>query len=291
MASPYHIDVRFKYQLILASNVIFRLHLLLPTDLLVEYDVREAFPGPLGVKYQDIAVFVHFSLPLLLDGVPTCGGLGEIDLDLRFRGLRVVGADRGDLILALNVLHEEVVEVFFVIELVPGEVRSEGDLLCELLSHGVKVEVIELPLPRVLLLVWGVRTVHLSGRVIHGDQLVRLIVIIVWQQIEKLLDLLKGLGGRRLHDFDQALVRARLNKLEPGLVGGWTELRLFEFFEQLMISHIMLRQDGYLACSPLGCLNVDYQDLLAIWGRGPISSPASGDGIEWQPVLKFPVIG
>ena len=126
-------------------------------------------------------------------------------------GLRVVGADGRDLILPLDVLHEEVVEVFFVVELIFGEVRSESDLFGELLSHVVKVEVIELPLPRVLLLVWGVSSIHLSGRVIHGDQLVRLIMIIVWYQIEKLLNVLKRLGGRRLHDFDHALVRARLN--------------------------------------------------------------------------------
>ena len=180
MPSPNYIDVRLKNQLILASNVIFGLHILLPADLFVEYDVRQAFAGPLGVKYQDIAVFVHFSLPLLLDGVPTCGCFGEIDLDLGLGGLRVVGADRGDLILPLDVLHEEVVEVFFVVELIFGEVRSESDLFSELLSHGIKVEVIELPLPRVLLLVWGVSSVHLSGRVIHGDELVRFIMIIVW---------------------------------------------------------------------------------------------------------------
>jgi len=113
--------------------------------------------------------------------------------------------------LPLDVLHEEVVEVFFVVELILGEVRGESDLLSELFSHGVKVKVIELPLPRVLLLVWGVSSVHLSGRVIHGDQLVRLVMIIVWYQIEKLLDLLKRLGGRGLHYFDHALVRARLN--------------------------------------------------------------------------------
>ena len=58
-----------------------------------------------------------------------------------------------------------------------------------------------------------------------------------------------------------------------------------------MISHIMLRQDGNLPGIPLGGLDVNYQDLLAIWGRGPISSPASGYGIEWQSMFEFPVIG
>ena len=58
-----------------------------------------------------------------------------------------------------------------------------------------------------------------------------------------------------------------------------------------MISHIMLRQDGNFAGIPLGCLDVNYQDFLAIWRRGPISSPASGYGIEWHPIFELPVIG
>ena len=64
--------------------------------------------------------------------------------------------------MPLDMLHKEVVEVFFVIELIFGEVGGESDLFGELFPHGVKVKVIELPLARILLLVWGVCTVHLS---------------------------------------------------------------------------------------------------------------------------------
>ncbi len=60
-------------------------------------------------------------------------------------------------------LRQEVVEVFFVIKLIFCEVRSESDLLSQLFPHGVKVEVIELPFTRILLIVWGVRSVRLSG--------------------------------------------------------------------------------------------------------------------------------
>ncbi len=65
---------------------------------------------------------------------------------------------------------------------------------------------------------------------IHGDELVGFIMIIVWYQIQKLLNLLKRLWGRRLHYFNNSLVYARLNQLEPYFVRRWAELCFFEFF-------------------------------------------------------------